>query len=250
LDDIFHPEFDDYLVNLVIQPDGKILVGGQFTEVNLETHEHIVRLEPSGAVDGTFIAQANDSVVSIALQGDGKMILGGYFTQVNKEIHNRLVRLDSEGNVDISLKLDANALVTGIGLQPDGRILVGGLFTEVNGEIHNYFTRLKNNSLAVSNILITQTLSGDSITWTLRNASPQVYRVTFEKSTDGTHYTFLGDGDYVSGNWALDGLDLPMGQEFWIRARGYYSTGRFNGSGSILQTVTKITCLFLPMVLR
>jgi uncharacterized delta-60 repeat protein len=237
LDDTFNPDFDNYLMNLVVQPDGKILVGGQFTEVNGEAHAHIARLQPSGELDKYFFAQANDSIVSIALQADGKMILGGYFTEVNSETHNRIVRLDAEGNVDLSLNLDANALVTAVGLQHNGTILLGGAFTEVNGEFRPKFTRFINNTSA------TQTLSlnpaGDQITWSLGNASPQVYRVTYELSTNGILYTDLGDATYIGGKWQLDNLTLPEEQDISIRARGYYSAGRFNGSGSILEQEIK-----------
>ncbi len=253
LDDTFLPVFNNNLMNLVIQPDGKILVGGQFTEVNGEGQKHITRLDLSGGIDQDFSASADDSIVSIALQADGKMILGGYFTKINGETHNHIVRLDPDGNVDNSLYLDANDLVTGVGLQSNGRILVGGLFTLTNGETHKYIARLLNNSPAEQELSLAQGSSGAAITWTLRNASPQVHRVTFELSTDGTHYTFLGNGDYVQGKWVLEELVLPMGQEIWIRARGYYDTGRFNGSGSVLEdgnTFKLDVNIFLPLVMR
>ncbi|HVY69794.1 MAG TPA: immunoglobulin domain-containing protein, partial [Verrucomicrobiae bacterium] len=70
---------------IVIQADGKILVGGDFTTAGGATASHIVRLTGTGAVDSTFVtgSGANDSVNAIAVQADGKIILAGAFTQFN-----------------------------------------------------------------------------------------------------------------------------------------------------------------------
>ncbi len=235
IDITFDPDFDNFLMTLVLQPDGNILVGGQFETVNGEPHKHIIRLEPTGEIDETFLAQANDSIVSIALQADGKMILGGYFTIVNGETHNHILRLDAEGNVDESLYLDANALVISVALQPNGMILVGGLFTQVNGENQSYFARLQNTRGAIS-LFVREDSSGYTIVFRFLGAKPQFQRVTYELAVStSTDYSMLGDANYDGSDWVLTGVTLPKDQELHIRTRGYYSTGRFNGSGSISQ---------------
>ena len=76
-----------------------------------------------------------------------------------------------------------------------------------------------------------------TITWTRGGSSPQFARVTFEYSTDNVNYTFLGNGTAAGSNWTLTGLTLPTGQNFYIRARGYYRSGCFNGSESITESV-------------
>jgi uncharacterized delta-60 repeat protein len=237
LDDAFNPDFDNFLMTLVLQPDGKILVGGQFIKVNGEPHNHIVRLEPSGEIDKFFLADANDSIVSIALQTDGKMILGGYFTQVNSEMHRHIVRLDAKGNVDDSLYLDANDLVTSVGLHGIGRILAGGLFTEANYEDQIYFARWENDLSSLEALTLNEYASGYTITWRLANEQPQFQRVTYELAVGiPIDYSMLGDANYDgSSAWVLTGVTLPKDQQIYIRARGYYSTGQFNGSGSMYQ---------------
>jgi len=237
LDHSFNPDFDNYLMTLVLQPDGKILVGGEFQKVNGDEHEHIVRLEPSGEIDKFFLAQANDSIMSIALQTDGKMILGGYFTFVNSQIHRRIVRLDANGNVDDSIELDANDLVTSVGLHAFGKILAGGSFTEANGEDQNYFARWENNLSSLVAFTLEEYGSGYTITWRLPNEYPQFQRVTYELAVDiPIDYSMLGDADYDgSSDWVLSDVTLPKDQHIYIKARGYYSTGQFNGSGSIYQ---------------
>ena len=76
-----------------------------------------------------------------------------------------------------------------------------------------------------------------TITWTRGGSSPQFTRVTFEYSTDNVNYTPLGNGTATGSNWTLTGLSLPTGQNIYIRARGYYRSGYYNGSESITESV-------------
>ncbi len=51
------------------------------------------------------------------------------------------------------------------------------------------------------------------------------------------NYTPLGNGTAAGSNWTLTGLNLPTGQNIYIRARGYYRSGYYNGSESITESV-------------
>ena len=126
-----------------------------------------------------------------------------------------------------------NDVVFSIAVQADGKILAGGDFTSIGGQPRNRFARLTNDTAALQNLAVTQT----TITWTLGGSSPQFTRVTFEYSTDNVNYTSLGNGTAAGSNWTLTGLNLPAGQNFYIRARGYYRSGRYNGSESITESV-------------
>ncbi len=128
-------------------------------------------------------------------------------------------------------------------MQADGKILVGGSFTNIGGQPRNNFARLSNDTAALQNLTATQT----TITWARSGSSPQFTRVTFEDSTDNVNvdYNFLGAGMAAGGNWTLTGLNLPTGQSFYIRARGYYRGGLNNGSESITESVWN-TLLVVP----
>jgi beta-propeller uncharacterized protein DUF5122 len=68
---------------VVIQPDGKILLGGDFTTLSPNggvavTHNRITWLNPDGTLDTAFNPNANGIVDSIAVQGDGKILAGGF----------------------------------------------------------------------------------------------------------------------------------------------------------------------------
>jgi uncharacterized delta-60 repeat protein len=80
LDISFDPGASDEVAALAVQADGKILVGGRFTELGSATRNHIGRLNANGTVDTSFDPGANNAVGSLALQTDGKIVAGGLFT--------------------------------------------------------------------------------------------------------------------------------------------------------------------------
>jgi uncharacterized delta-60 repeat protein len=132
---------------LVVQSDGKILIGGDFTAVNGIAASHIARLNQDGSVDTTFTnTTANASVRAITVQPDGRILLGGLFASVNGNTNfNRIARLNSaSGSSDLTFTpgLGANDMVDSIALQTDARIVLGGQFTRCSGVTRNRITRL------------------------------------------------------------------------------------------------------------
>lgn len=74
---------DDYnpsIYSLVVQADGKILVGGLFTALGGQPRDHIGRLNPDGTLDNGFDPGTIGPVYSVAVQADVKILVGGYFT--------------------------------------------------------------------------------------------------------------------------------------------------------------------------
>ena len=130
-----------------LQPDGKILIGGLFTNVNGLVLNHVARLNADGSVDPAFNVGVgvNDAVFAIALDASGKILLGGEFTQGSGVTRNRLTRLKADGTVDptINFGFGANSFVASIVEQPwDGRIIIGGGFTEYDGVPKLHIARL------------------------------------------------------------------------------------------------------------
>jgi uncharacterized delta-60 repeat protein len=137
---------NNWVRSTVLQPDGKILIGGSFTAYNGTTRNSIARLNADGSLDASFNpgTGANDWVHSIALQPDGKILIGGKFTAYNGTTRNRIARLNTDGSLDASFNpgTGADHWVNSIALQPDGKILIGGEFTAYNGTTSNYIARL------------------------------------------------------------------------------------------------------------
>ncbi len=123
---------------IAVQPDGKVLVGGNFTGFRNQAVNRIVRLNANGTVDDTFRTNvgsgSNDDVDAILVQNDGRIVLGGRFTSFDGNAINYVARLEANGSFDASF--DANLTVADfgngpfynsvrhLGLQPDGRLLI------------------------------------------------------------------------------------------------------------------------------
>ncbi|TAH28773.1 MAG: T9SS C-terminal target domain-containing protein [Cytophagales bacterium] len=143
--------FNNVIYALSAQPNGKILVVGNFTSFNGTTCNRIARLNADGSLDAGFnigIGTGFDNDVrAFAVQSDGKIIVGGSFTSFNPPgpSRNRIVRLNTDGSLDASFNTGtgfSGGFVNALYIQSDGKIVVGGEFTSYNGTACNYINRL------------------------------------------------------------------------------------------------------------
>lgn len=146
--DAFDPQADNSVYTLAAQADGKLLLGGQFTQAGGEPRGRVARFTPAGALDA-FVADADGIVGALLVQPDAKIVLGGWFAQVRGQPRARLARVDAAGNLDAGfapvVSHGGSAAVFALARQADGKLLVGGQFTAVNGEARNYLARLEAN---------------------------------------------------------------------------------------------------------
>jgi uncharacterized delta-60 repeat protein len=137
---------NDEVLRLALQSDGKVLIGGRFTEVGGVARNRIARLNANGTLDATFDpgTGTNGTPWHLALQPDGKVLIGGSFTEVNGVARNRIARLNANGTLDAAFNPGAGAdyIVNSVSVQPDGKVLIGGWFTQVGGEAHPRIARL------------------------------------------------------------------------------------------------------------
>ncbi len=147
LDTSFNPGANGTVDVLVVQADGKILVGGFFTTLGgggtgTTTRNNIGRLNADGSLDASFNPGANASVFALAVQADGKILVGGFFTTLGgggtgTTTRNNIGRLNADGTLDTSFNPGAGGgeypSVSTLAVQPDGKILVGGQFTRLGG---------------------------------------------------------------------------------------------------------------------
>jgi uncharacterized delta-60 repeat protein len=232
---------------VVRQPDGKILIGGDFTSLAPNggasvTRNRLARLNPDGTLDTAFNPNASSIVLSLLLQPDGKILAGGAFTTIAGQTRNRIARLNPDGTLDPGFNPGASNVVYSVALQTDGKILVGGAFRNIGGQARTSFARLTNDTVAGQNLSVAQT----AVSWIRDGSSPQFSRVTFEDSTDGVTYSFLGNGTAAGNNWTLTGLNLSAGQSLFIRGRGHYGSGNY--SESIQETVRNTVIVADPLL--
>lgn len=145
--------------SIVVQADGKILVGGSFNILEGTNNyiSNLLRLNSDGTIDNSFTLYNSNtgfdkSIETISVQRDGKILVGGKFTTFNNEPHKNLIRLNYDGTLDTSFELEGKSFdriggsdVQAIAIQSDGKILVGGAFTSFNGQFQPFFIRLNHN---------------------------------------------------------------------------------------------------------
>ncbi|MBK9539439.1 MAG: delta-60 repeat domain-containing protein [Flavobacteriales bacterium] len=124
--DGFYP-YDAYAS--LIQPDGKIILSGEFQTYNGSGPSYFVRLNPDGSRDGTFLMGSGpDYVNSIAAAPTGDIIIGGVTMYDGVPIPNRVARIHADGTLDPTFQSAAGAdrFVSFVAVQPDGKVLVAG----------------------------------------------------------------------------------------------------------------------------
>ena len=219
--------------SIAVQADGKILIGGDFAAVGGVGRNNIARLNADGTLDPGFNPNSDGGVFCMAVQVDGKILIGGDFNFVGGMGRYYIARLNANGTLDTAFNPNPDGDVYSTVLEADGKILVGGQFGTMGGVDHPGLTRLHNDA-ATQNLTVPNL---GRVQWLRGGASPETLHVTFELSTDGgLSYIPLGAGTRMSGGWELTGLSLPsIGH---IRARARIPGGIYNGSSSLLETVT------------
>ncbi len=152
--------FSPYVKAIALQPDGKIVVGGNFTAFNGTNRHRIARLNSDGTLDTGFnpLTGLNSDVNAIAIQSDGKIVIGGIFTLydwLNSDGISRpkIAILNADGSLDTSFdpqagfgtSIGSQERVTKIIVQPDGKILTCGQFEQFNGTTRFMVARLNEN---------------------------------------------------------------------------------------------------------
>ena len=145
--DGFDPNANGTIRVIVVQPDGKILIGGNFSTVLGVTRNHIARLNPDGTLDTAFNPNADDSVLTLRVQADGRILAGGVFTSIGGQARSCIARLDPVTGLADSWNPNATSTtahngVNSISVQVDGKVLAGGDFTSIGGQTRNGLARL------------------------------------------------------------------------------------------------------------
>ncbi|MBL9154861.1 MAG: delta-60 repeat domain-containing protein [Verrucomicrobiales bacterium] len=174
--DVLNANVSGGTVNVIaVQPDGKILIGGEFTQVHGISRNKLARLNPDGSLDTSFDPRPNNNVTGLAIQPDGKIVVVGVFTVFQPHLclvtinRRSIARLNSDGSIDSSFDPNPNAGINCVALQKDGSILVSGFFTNFQPNSApsatpiNYLARLNPNGTVDTTFNLGPSSPADSI---------------------------------------------------------------------------------------
>lgn len=132
--------------DIVIQPDGKLVVAGSFEWLGTGTRQ-VTRVNVDGSTDSSFAGlPASGPVQVLATHQNGKILVGGNFSKIDDQEIKFLARINSDGTLDTSFvpataSNSPNAEVKAIATDGD-KAVIGGEFTQLNGETVGRIVRL------------------------------------------------------------------------------------------------------------
>lgn len=139
---------DNFIYNVDMQSDGKVLIVGRVTSYNGVTTGGLVRINTDGSLDTTF----NNNLVagsgggasglggytySVDVQSDGKILVSGNFSTYGSTSMHGIARFNSDGTPDTTFITNvgtgANGYVFQVQQLQSGKIFLDGSFTTFNG---------------------------------------------------------------------------------------------------------------------
>jgi uncharacterized delta-60 repeat protein len=134
---------------LALQRDGRIIVGGQFSQIDLTQRFNLARLNTNGSVDLSFdpLNGPSGDVNAIVIQPDGAIIIGGTFIGYNGFARGGIARVLANGVLDPSFDsgVGTGGNVFALALQHNGQIVLGGRFAQYSGINRTFIARVFSN---------------------------------------------------------------------------------------------------------
>lgn len=149
-----------------VQEDGKIIVVGQFSQVDSQPRTNIARLDADGSLDATFLPKSTDGLngpaYAVAIDAQGGILVGGTFSEAQITPVSNFVRYQPEGTLDkgFSKKTRINGKVLAVAVQPDGEIVIGGEFSEVGSEQRRNIARFNPDGSLANAVTSAGTMTG------------------------------------------------------------------------------------------
>lgn len=135
---------DGTIYAMAVQPDGKVVIGGRFANVNGQPRQNLARLNSDGSLDANFLPGGGNgvdgTVFALACDKQGNILVGGNFNAVQDTSRRNFVRLLPNGQLDASFATgqSPDGAVHAIALSPKGNVFIGGKFDMIGQAVrHN-----------------------------------------------------------------------------------------------------------------
>lgn len=170
LDTSFNPGTGaDYTIkSIVLQSDGKIIIGGAFSKYNGVSRNGVARLNSDGSLDttfnpgsginGTVTTDFKPFVYSILPQTQDRILIAGNFLSYNGTDKGSIARLYNNGVIDNTFDppphcFACDKIYYSMALQPNGKIILPKRFASrlnIDGSIDNTFQQPNCNPCSYS----------------------------------------------------------------------------------------------------
>ena len=155
LDESWHPDVSDGIVNALALDGDSVFVGGQFTKVGGETRLGLAKVSTTGggAVDPSWNPGTSGEVYALAVSG-ADLFVGGVFSGANSIGTSSLTGLakvstGGTGAVDLTWDPDVGGEVDSLAIAGSD-LFVGGYFSHIGGQPRHNLAKLTTASPATA----------------------------------------------------------------------------------------------------
>jgi uncharacterized delta-60 repeat protein len=99
------PEPNGNVPALALLSDGRIIVGGDFTQLDTLSIKYLAQLNLDGFLNPAFTPEPSSEIYALAIQPDDKILVGGAFSIINGQVRHSIVRLNPDGSLDESFSI-------------------------------------------------------------------------------------------------------------------------------------------------
>ena len=141
--------FNAPVTDIVLQPDGKLVVAGDFTSYDGTACNRLIRLNPNGTADTAFVSAYGTGpdapINALALESSGTLLVAGEFSNFAGQPARKIVRLlptgarDTIAPVNVDPVVSSVSWIDAVAALPDGKILIaGGLWQDYDFAIDGF----------------------------------------------------------------------------------------------------------------
>lgn len=116
-------------------PDGSVIVGGYFVEINGMPRVGLARITVTGGIDPDWKPDIAGTVSALARDASGRIYVGGSFSAAGGLSRKNLVRVFPTGVVDATWQPEPDSAVYALAVDPVSQdVFAGGAFTSIGGQ--------------------------------------------------------------------------------------------------------------------
>ncbi|MEO6689770.1 MAG: Ig-like domain repeat protein [Dokdonella sp.] len=155
-------EYPGYATSIARQPNGGVIVGGEFRKVGQVMHRNILRLRPDRTLDLEWNPDPDGFVSTVLADPDGSVYVGGYFSKIGGKNRNNIAKISGEG-VGASDDLwnpNADYVVQRLVMDASRNIYAGGAFSSIGAKHRAGIAKLSADGTGVVDATWNPTASG------------------------------------------------------------------------------------------
>ena len=117
------------------QPNGGLILGGDFTLIDGVLRQNLARLRPDGSLDPDWNPPVDGPVVALAADGSNAVYVGGAFDKVGNFTRYNIAKIQPNGIVHSSWQPQSNGTVFALAVDAAGTVYAGGYFDQIGGHL-------------------------------------------------------------------------------------------------------------------